>query len=507
MTRAARALATALYLGLPVALHVPDAAAALTTTRVASGLLRPVFVTAPAGDDRLFIVEQWGRIRILKDGVLLSRPFLDINAEVVDIPGEFDERGLLGLAFHPDYAQNGRFFVYYIDNQNDSRVVEHTVSSDPDSAIASPFQILYEVDQPFGNHKGGTLAFRPTDGYLYVGLGDGGSGGDPDNRAMDPADALGKFLRFDVDLPPPYIPAGNPYVGNPDGLDEIWSLGFRNPYRWSFDRLTGDLYIGDVGQECWEEIDVELAGTPGGRNYGWSRMEGAHCFNKANWGQCSNPACTGDTLTLPAFEYAQGTLHCAVTGGNVYRGTAIPGLGGTYFFADFCSDSIWSFRYDGASMSELQNRTLELAPGGGLTLRDIVAFGEDGEGELYLVDRGNPLTASGEVYMLIDDGPVAVEPSSEAPRLALTAPFPNPGAGAVRFEARLSSPGRLVVEIVDAAGRTVVRLHDGAAGPGPLSLVWDGRDAAGRLAPSGVYYVRAASEDETVSRQLTRLRR
>jgi glucose/arabinose dehydrogenase len=274
-------------------------ALAIGTERIATGLNRPVFVTAPDGDERLFIVEQRGVIKILKEGVVQTPPFLDIDHKVPDITGN-DERGLLGLAFHPDFAANREFFINYTNLQSDTVIARYIVSATkPDSALLDSEEIVLLIDQPFQNHNGGTLLFGPNDGYLYIGMGDGGSAEDPGNRAQDDFTLLGKMLRIDVDGGSPYaIPPDNPFVEEPP-LDEIWAKGLRNPYRWSFDRLTGDLYVADVGQYAWEEIDFDSADSPGGRNYGWRRMEGNHCFNPPS-------DCNDGTLVLPIHEYSHG---------------------------------------------------------------------------------------------------------------------------------------------------------------------------------------------------------
>ena len=360
----------------------------LGTERVAGGLARPLFLTAPAGDERLFIVEQGGAIRIVADGALLPAPFLDFRSRV----SSTGERGLLGLAFAPDYDTSGLFYVDYTDVDGDTVIARLRVGPDPNVADPAGEEILLHIDQPFSNHNGGTLAFGP-DGYLYIGMGDGGSGGDPGNRAQNDATLLGKMLRIDVSGGPGTgytIPADNPFAGGVLPLPEIWAKGLRNPYRFSFDRLMGDLYIGDVGQSAREEIDVQPSGAPGGRNYGWRRMEGSACFNPS-----SN--CNDGTLTLPVHEYGRDNGSCSVTGGYVYRGP-IETIFGHYFFADFCSNGVFSFVWDGAGgVSQLTNRTQELAPPGGF--RSITSFGEDGAGELYIVQFGD---AGGEVFRIVE---------------------------------------------------------------------------------------------------------
>ena len=360
----------------------------LTTVRVASGLSAPVFVISPPGDlQRVFIVEQPGRIKILLDGEILPAPFLDI-ADDVAFGGE---RGLLGLAFHPDYENNGYFFVNYTNNSGTTIISRFTVTVDPDIADPNSETLILSIPQPFSNHNGGMLAFGPNDGYLYIGMGDGGSGGDPGNRAQDDGELLGKMLRIDIDGGSPYsIPPDNPFVGPGDPLDEIWAKGLRNPWRFSFDRSSEDMYIADVGQNAWEEIDFQPASSAGGENYGWRLMEGNHCYNPPS-------DCDPGGLTYPIYEYSRGgsPFRCSITGGYVYRGDDIPDLQGIYFFADYCSDQIWSFRYDGNNISEFEDRTSELDPGNGLSIDDISSFGEDGSGELYIVDLG------GEIYKIL----------------------------------------------------------------------------------------------------------
>lgn len=384
-----RSTITITALLLAYSIFMPSVSATeITSIRVASGLSSPVFVTSPAGDlQRLFIVEQPGIIKILKDGVILPDPFLDIAARV-SFGGE---RGLLGLAFHPDYDNNDYFYVNYTNNSGNTVISRFEVTGDPDIADPASEFILLIISQPFSNHNGGMIAFGSSDGYLYIGMGDGGSGGDPGNRSQNDGLMLGKILRIDVDGGDPYgIPPDNPFVGPGNPLDEIWAKGLRNPWRFAFDRLAGDLYIGDVGQNAWEEIDYQPASSLGGENYGWRFMEGNHCYNPSN-------DCDPGGLTYPIHEYSHGgsPFRCSVTGGYVYRGSAIPDLQGRYFFADYCSDQIWSLLYDGDNVTELIDRTAELDPGEGLTINDISSFGEDAAGELYIVDLG------GEVFKVV----------------------------------------------------------------------------------------------------------
>ncbi len=362
----------------------------LTTELVTFGLIDPVYVTAAPGDtSRIFIIEQPGRIRIYKNDSLAVTPFLDIDALVTS---SGNEQGLLGMAFHPQYNVNGYFYVNYTGNDGSTYIDRFQVSGDPDVADGGSRFTILTVAQPFTNHNAGMLAFSPIDGYLYVGLGDGGSGGDPGNRAQDPTTYLGKMLRIDVDGGSPYaIPADNPYVGAVDTLDEIWHMGLRNPWRYSFDRATGDLYIADVGQNEWEEINFQDASSTGGENWGWRLKEGDSCYNPAT--NCD----PGGVLDDPITTYGHGgsPFKCSITGGFVYRGCAIPDLQGTYFYADYCSGQVWSFRYDGVNLTDSTERTGEL----GLSGRNITSFGEDALGEQYITDFTN-----GEVLKIVPDG-------------------------------------------------------------------------------------------------------
>ncbi len=346
---------------------------------VASGFSFPVLVTAPLEDlARLFVVEKGGLIRIIKNGQVLSTPFLDIRAKV----SRGGEQGLLGLAFHPGYATNRLFVINYTDTDGDTRVSVLRTSSNPDVADATTEEVFLFVQQPFDNHNGGHVTFGPF-GYLFIGLGDGGSGGDPGNRAQDLATPLGKLLRYQMDDDGHVtIPNGNPFVGNPGLVWGIWSAGLRNPWRFSFDRETGSLYVGDVGQSRAEEINV-VAGTDGfgrGANFGWRVMEGSDCFNPAT-------NCDRRTLLLPVVEYGHGD-GCSVTGGHVYRGQEIPSIQGHYFYADYCAGWVRSFRYENGVAVD-QKEWAELSPGGSIT-----SFGEDAAAELYIV------TSGGRIYRL-----------------------------------------------------------------------------------------------------------
>lgn len=346
-----------------------------------SGLEEPVYLTAPPGDaERLFIVERTGRIRIVAAGSLLGAPFLDITARV----RSGGEQGLLSMAFHPDYDTNGYFYVDYTDTGGDTRVVRYSVSSDPDMADPGSDVEVLSVAQPFTNHNGGLVAFGP-DGMLYVGLGDGGSSGDPQENAQDPSTLLGSLLRVDVDVASPYgVPSDNPLVGDPTARPEVWAYGLRNPWRFSFDRATGDLYIADVGQGAREEISFQPASSNGGENYGWNVMEGGQCFDPPS-------GCDRSGLTLPVLDYPH-SQGCSVTGGYVYRGEDFPELRGRYFYADFCSTWIRSFRVDGGEAVDLRDHSDQFGP-----VPSVSSFGEDDRGELYV------LSLEGTVYRITVD--------------------------------------------------------------------------------------------------------
>jgi len=374
----------------------------LATVRVASGLSGPVFVSAPPGDmQRLFIVEfNTGQIKILKNGSVLPTPFLDIGSLVTNVTNF----GLLGLTFHPNYASNGYFYVQYVDNSFYPTVARYHVSADPDIADSSSAQIVIRLDDfAIIDHQGGTVAFGP-DGYLYAAFGDG-QACDPSNRAQNDGDLHGKMLRLDVDgddFPSDpnrnyAIPPTNPFVGAGDPLDEIWAKGFRNPFRFTFDRATGDLYEGDVGQAQREEINFQPASSTGGENYGWRIREGTACFNAVS-GCTPNTTCPCSGCTAPIHEYDHSGGNCSISGGSVYRGSALPGFAGTYFFGDWCTARIWSLKYNGSSVTDFTDRTSELAPGGGMQINQPVAIGEDGAGELYIVDMG------GEIYKIVPSG-------------------------------------------------------------------------------------------------------
>jgi glucose/arabinose dehydrogenase len=356
----------------------------LTVRKIASGLLSPVFVTAPAGDEhRLFVVEcLTGLVKILADGQLLSRPFLDLS----DRSRGESEQGLFCLAFHPRYATNGYCYVKYCRAVDGAVMIErYTVAANDPNVVdqLSAMTILGPIAEPFFNHNGGCLKFGP-DGYLYIGMGDGGGVWDPFCSAQKPDTLLGKMLRIDVDGGVPYaIPNDNPFVNQPGYRPEIWHTGWRNPWRFSFDRATGDLYVGDVGQDLVEEISFQPANSKGGQNYGWKLMEGSDCGLTNNCPPAV-PACQAVALTNPIYEYRHLNNDCSVTGGYVYRGCAIPDLRGTYFFGDWCTGRIWSFRYSNGQLREFRDRTPELNPGFS-KIHFIASFGEDSRGEIYVI--------------------------------------------------------------------------------------------------------------------------
>ena len=368
-------------LGILLATVISQAQPNIVLEPVVTGTSRPVSI-AHAGDQRLFIVQQSGRIMVWDGTRLLPDPFLDVTSRITST----GERGLLGLAFHPRYAENGFFYVNYTDLQGDTVIARYRVSSDPNRADTASAKTLLTVDQPFPNHNGGQLQFGP-DGYLYIGLGDGGSGGDPGNRAQDLAQLLGKMLRIDVDSGDPYgIPSANPFAGRDGVRPEIWASGLRNPWRYTFDRMTGVLWIADVGQGDWEEINFQPRASIGGENYGWRLMEGTHCFEP-------DDNCNNGTLVQPVIEYDHSSQACSVTGGYVYRGTRYVRLYGAYVYADFCNGII---------------RAATPSVGGVLVSRTLIdanffvsTFGEDVNGELYVADYNG-----GTIYRITDTAAV-----------------------------------------------------------------------------------------------------
>ena len=339
------------------------------------GLQSPLFLTHSAdGSGQLFVVEQGGTVRVIDRGTLQDAPFLDLRDRVWT---KGNEQGLLGLAFHPDHRTNGRIFVNYNRREDGATVVvEYRREGRSLEVSTDTERVLMVVPQPYLNHNGGMVAFGP-DGFLYIGRGDGGSRGDPQNRAQNPQEWLGKILRIDVDGGRPYaIPPGNPFASG-GGRAEIFALGIRNPWRFSFDRETGMLWLADVGQYKWEEIDLVVAGG----NYGWRIMEGAHCYNPEE-------GCSPDGLTFPIAEYGHEQGRCSITGGYVYRGTAVPALRGIYLFGDYCSGELFALS---ASANRKHSTVPRVLMKTGLR---ISSFGEDEGGDVYLVDH------KGGVYRL-----------------------------------------------------------------------------------------------------------
>lgn len=366
--------------GRAAAQVLPDPAA-YDWVEVANGFVQPLDLADPGdGSGRLFVVSQRGQIWIIHQGQRLDTPFLDLSDRTTrpNLTGYLGEQGLLGLAFHPRFSENGYFYVNYTDRDGDTHISRFSVSAqdlnraDPDSEL----ELLF-VDQPYPNHNGGGLAFGP-DGYLYIALGDGGSAGDPLGNGQSLDTLLGKILRVDVDTQQPYgIPPDNPFV-NGDDRAEIWAYGLRNPWRIAFDRLTGDLYIADVGQNAYEEINFQAAGSRGGENYGWNYREGAHSFK-------GTPP-EGLSLVDPVAEYSH-ELGCSVTGGVVYRGADLPAWQGVYLYGDYCSGRIWGLLRD-ADGNWQEAQLFE-------TNFTISSFGIDAAGEVYVIDYGR-----GTIYRL-----------------------------------------------------------------------------------------------------------
>lgn len=368
----------------------------VTTQRVASGLSQPVSIQSPPKDKRrVFIVEKGTQqIRIIKDGVLRTKPFLDINHKVID---GVNEGGLLALAFHPKYKRNGFFFVYYADNDN-GVVLERYKATKKNKARRNSGRILFRFQKEATVHYGGMIAFGPG-GYLYAAPGDDGR-----INAQDLSKPFGKILRIDVDHGLPYtIPPDNPFVGQKGALPIVWAYGLRNPWSFSFDRMTGDLWIGDVGANCYEEINFQPAASTGGENYGWGYSpqsdvvaEGFQCVNPdLTCSGTENTSCGNNPgFTPPILDYDRSVGQCVI-GGVVYRGSAVPEMEGLYIYADHYQ-GIWSFRYDGVSVSEHTDRSAEFDPPGQQTISAVSCIGQDFYGEVYIGD-----IADGEIYKIV----------------------------------------------------------------------------------------------------------
>jgi glucose/arabinose dehydrogenase len=471
-----------------LALILPAASAqAVPTLELAiDGLSNPARVTAPEGDDRLFVVELPGRIRVFDRDGTDRGVFLDWTDE----SSYGGERGLLGLAFDPQYAQNGRFFINYTDNSGDTRVTRLTVDpADADRALPESATPILFVNQTAGNHNGGNLDFG-ADGMLYVGLGDGGGAGDVPNNAQNPQLLLGKMLRLDVSGGGQgyRVPADNPFVDDPEIRDEIWAIGLRNPWCYSFDRLTGDLYIADVGQGEWEEVDVQPVDSPGGENYGWRLMEGFECYNP--------PDCDQTGLTLPVHVYSHSSpeFGCSISGGFVYRGDSVPALYGRYLFADYCSDDIWSLRWTSqGGLIDVVEHTAELTPPGGWG--NIVSISEDGIGDLYIVDK------DGEVWRIVEDD--TSDASTPAVTSAMVGAHPNPFNPRTELVFTLDRAAEATITVHDLSGRRIATVAAGSFAAGETRVPWDAVDGQGRPLASGVYLARLETGEVVSSIKIT----
>jgi len=421
----------------------------------------PVFLTH-AGDntDRIFVIEQVGRIRVFPNNpnVLSSKVFLDITDRVLS----GGERGLLGLAFHPDFENNGYFYVNYTSNSggNDStRISRFQVTSNPDSADKnSEFRIL-SFDQPYSNHNGGWIGFGLNDGYLYIATGDGGSGGDPQNNAQNINTMLGKILRIDIDGGTPYsIPTTNPFFDSTGSVvREIYAWGLRNPWRCSFDPVTGWLWAGDVGQNAWEEIDI----IENGKNYGWRCYEGTHTYNTSG---CNYPE-----YIDPIWEYAHGP-ECSITGGYVYRGSGVPQLDGKYIYGDYCSNKIWALSYDGITPT---TNELLLTSSGGLT-----SFGVDENSELYWT------SSNGNIYRFTPTV-TSVEKSTIPSEYSIQQNYPNPFNPSTIIKYNLPEESEISIKIYDSLGKEVDSITTGIQQKGSYQKTWTAEGLA-----SGVYYAK-----------------
>ncbi|HET6559763.1 MAG TPA: PQQ-dependent sugar dehydrogenase [Prolixibacteraceae bacterium] len=430
----------------------------------ATGISNPVSITH-AGDSRLFVVDQQGQILIVDSaGNVHPEPFLDITDKVIFQ----EERGLLGLAFHPDYATNGYFYVNYVGQGNRTNISRFKVSSeDADKADAESELNLMNILQPYNNHNGGQLAFGP-DGFLYIGLGDGGSSGDPDNRGRNPLERLGKILRIDVNQGETYgIPTSNPFYNSSTTLEEIWASGLRNPWRFSFDRLTGDLWIADVGQNKVEEINFQPASSAGGEDYGWRCYEGNEVFNRQG--------CDTDTsFTFPIYTYPHGS-ECSVIGGYVFRGSASSTYYGHYFFADWCSDRIWTLHKEG---EEWVREDFGHLPGNNFT-----TFGEDVNGQLYLAGM-----TSGTIYRVIKLS-TGIDDLNTMESVKI---IRVPSSGKIRIETGLDSRAEFQVMMSDVKG---VQVYRGTMGESAFEF--DPGDL-----PSGVYIVQLTGNGKKAAQKL-----
>ena len=371
--------------------------------KIAKGFDKPIYVVSMPGDDsEILVMEQKGVIKLIKNGKVTKSPFLNISDRVHRplFPG--DERGFLGFAFHPNFLDNGYIYVHYNDKNDNTIISRFTLDGKfPDT---SSEKNIITLPQPYSNHNGGTIEFG-NDGYLYIGLGDGGSAGDPEKRAQDLSNLFGTILRIDVNTEKPYvIPDDNPFTYYRKFKNEIWAYGLRNPWRFSFDSLTGDMIIGDVGQYLWEEINIEYAGSAGGINYGWNIMEGNHCYPE------DVEKCYDEKFALPVFEYPNNANYaktlfgikqpnmdgCSITGGYVYRGEMIPELYGKYIFGDYCTGKVWSIKIENNKVKDLVDHTQSILESMGKREFYLSSFGQNNKKELFLIDY------NGTIYKLIN---------------------------------------------------------------------------------------------------------
>lgn len=441
---------------------------------------RPVDLQhAGDGTNRLFVVEQRGVISVFENdpGAASKTTFLDIQDRVDD---SSNEEGLLGLAFHPDYENNGYFYVNYTATGPDRTLISRfkVSANDPNMAEPDSEVVIITIPKPFSNHNAGQLAFGPNDGYLYITTGDGGSGGDPQGNGQNRQTLLGSILRIDVNSTAPglnySIPPTNPFVGNTQGYrEEIYAWGVRNPWRMSFDPVTGWLWAADVGQNAYEEIDI----IENGKNYGWNIMEGNHCYNPPT-------GCDTAGLTLPVWEYSH-NLGNSVTGGYVYRGPGVPDLVGKYIYADFGSGRIWALAYDGVNPA-VNNQLID-------TSLLIASFGVDQNQELYIC------AFDGKIYRF---KPTPTGSSGQLPTLpekfSLGQNFPNPFNPVTKIPYRLDQAGKVSIAIFDVSGKLVNTLVDSMVSMGQHSVNWDGSDFEGKLLAGGVYFYRLKVDDIVV---------
>ena len=431
---------------------LPAAAAEPALEELITGLSAPLLAISPPDDDRLFIVEQGGRIKIYKNGAVLPAPFLDVSG----IISRGGERGHLGLAFHPDYQSNGRFFINYTNTSGNTVVAEYRLSGNPDVADPGWSNTVITVSQPFSNHNGGMIAFGP-DGYLYIGMGDGGSGGDPNEDGQNPDTLLGSMLRIDVDSGSPYsIPASNPTLGSPSIAQEVWAYGLRNPWRFSFDGV--EIYIADVGQGAREEVNV-VSTTSSGYDFGWDHYEGSIPYE--------NAAHTGWTEPVVEYTHSEGF---SITGGYVYRGAGLPSLQGTYFYGDYVTGFIRSFRYVGGVATEQQDWTDRFG-----TISGISSFGRDAYGDIYIVSLG------GTVYKLRAGAERLAGPDRYSTAATISAATYPGGANSVYIGTGENWPDALALAAAAGANNAPLLLVTNSVIPSAT------RTELQRLNPSNIY--------------------